>query len=157
MRRFQSFGTIFHVRGGPRAPPALFALGTWTLFLVPLNLAVFGFLLRSLVFSTSQTSIARVYGRELFRIWKQPDTLTSRSSMVSFVVAFFHEHVLAQLDFLRYWKVNEACKTVWLMGRPASECQLLIFKGIFLERHKVQFLHLQGIVRRMICCQAART
>ena len=84
MRRFQSFGTIFHVRGGPRAPPALFALGTWTLFLVHLNLAVFGFLQRSLVFSTSQTSIARVYGRELFRIWKQPDTLTSRSSMVSF-------------------------------------------------------------------------
>ena len=78
-------------------------------------------------------------------------------SMVSFVVAFFHEHVLAQLDFLRYWKVNEACKSVWLMGRPVSECQLLIFKGIFLERHKVQFSHPQRIVRRMICCQAART
>ena len=42
-------------------------------------------------------------------------------SMLSFVVAFLHEHVLAQLNFLRYWKVDEAYKTVWLMGRTVSE------------------------------------
>ena len=42
-------------------------------------------------------------------------------SMLSFVVAFLHEHVLTQLDFLRYWKVDETCKTVWLIGRPVSE------------------------------------
>ena len=41
--------------------------------------------------------------------------------VLSFVLAFLHEHVLAKLDFLRYWKVDEAYKTVWLMGRTVSE------------------------------------